>query len=408
MLQMRNVMITTIGEDYVLAAQAKGLSPRRIMFTYAARNAILPNIAGFALAIGFVVAGALVMEIVFSYPGVGYKLYNAVTSNDYPLMQGIFLVISPPCSPPACSPTSSTCSPIRARARGRPTDGRRCSPPTRLPTATAWPRLGAVVHAARAAARLPRKAKVGGGILGAVRPGRDHRAVRSRPTTRRPRSPARRRPLAPTAHHLLGTDRRPARTSSPSCSPGSRSTVVLGLLTGTIATALSVAIGVAAGLPRRRRRRGAVARWRTCSSSCPALPLLIVMLGYLPHSGELPTAIVLSALGWPWGARVIRAQTLTLRSRDYVAAAREIGREHAGGSSSSRSCPNEVSLIAASFVGTFLYAILTSVALAFIGVADLRSWSYGTMLYWAQNGNAVQLGAWWWYVPPGSAWRCWA
>ena len=94
MLQMRNVMITTIGEDYVLAAQAKGLKPRRVVFTYAARNAILPNIAGFALAIGFVVAGALVMEIVFSYPGIGLLLYNAVTSNDYPLVQGIFLVIS--------------------------------------------------------------------------------------------------------------------------------------------------------------------------------------------------------------------------------------------------------------------------------------------------------------------------
>ena len=94
MLQMRNVMITTIGEDYVLAAQAKGLSSRRVTFTYAARNAILPNIAGFALAIGFVVAGALVMEIVFSYPGVGLTLYNAVTSDDYPLTQGIFLVIS--------------------------------------------------------------------------------------------------------------------------------------------------------------------------------------------------------------------------------------------------------------------------------------------------------------------------
>jgi peptide/nickel transport system permease protein len=94
MLQMRNVTITTIGEDYVLAAQAKGLSSRRVIFTYAARNAILPNIAGFALAIGFVVAGALVMEIVFSYPGVGLTLFNAVNANDYPLTQGIFLVIS--------------------------------------------------------------------------------------------------------------------------------------------------------------------------------------------------------------------------------------------------------------------------------------------------------------------------
>ena len=94
MLQMRNVMITTIAEDYVLVAQAKGLSPRRVMFTYAGRNAILPNLAGFALSLGFVVAGALVMEIVFSYPGIGLALYNAVTSDDFPLLQGIFLVIS--------------------------------------------------------------------------------------------------------------------------------------------------------------------------------------------------------------------------------------------------------------------------------------------------------------------------
>jgi peptide/nickel transport system permease protein len=94
MLQMRNVMITTIGEDYVLAAEAKGLSRRRVMFTYAARNAILPNIAGFALAIGFVIAGALIMEIVFSYPGVGLTLYNAVTNDDFPVMQGIFLAIA--------------------------------------------------------------------------------------------------------------------------------------------------------------------------------------------------------------------------------------------------------------------------------------------------------------------------
>ena len=87
-------MITTIGEDYVLAAQAKGLAPRRIMFSYAARNAILPNIAGFALAIGFVFAGSLIMEYVFSYPGVGQLLYQAIFSDDYALIQGIFLVIA--------------------------------------------------------------------------------------------------------------------------------------------------------------------------------------------------------------------------------------------------------------------------------------------------------------------------
>src|ERR1700719_4947243 len=94
MAGMRNMMVTTLDEDYVMVAKAKGLSPRRVMFTYAARNAILPNLAGFALSIGFVVAGALVMEIVFSYPGIGLTLYNAVTSDDYSLLQGIFLVIS--------------------------------------------------------------------------------------------------------------------------------------------------------------------------------------------------------------------------------------------------------------------------------------------------------------------------
>ena len=94
MLQMRNVMITTIGEDYVIAAQAKGLPSRRVIFTYAARNALLPQLQGFGLAVGFVISGALVMEIVFSYPGIGLLLLNAVTSNDYPLMQAIFLVIT--------------------------------------------------------------------------------------------------------------------------------------------------------------------------------------------------------------------------------------------------------------------------------------------------------------------------
>jgi peptide/nickel transport system permease protein len=94
MLQMRNVMITTIGEDYVVAAQAKGLPERRVILTYAARNAILPQLQGFGLAVGFVVSGALIMEIVFSYPGIGLLLINAVTSNDYPLMQAIFLVIT--------------------------------------------------------------------------------------------------------------------------------------------------------------------------------------------------------------------------------------------------------------------------------------------------------------------------
>jgi len=94
MLQMRNVMITTAGEDYVVAAQAKGLPGHRVIVSYAARNAMLPQLQGFGLALGFVVSGAIIMEIVFAYPGIGLLLLNAVTSNDFPMMQAIFLVIT--------------------------------------------------------------------------------------------------------------------------------------------------------------------------------------------------------------------------------------------------------------------------------------------------------------------------
>lgn len=94
MLSMRNVMIGTLGEDYVTLAHARGLSERRVMLRYAARNALLPNITGFGMALGFVLGGSLLTEIVFSYPGQGYLLIKAVSTQDYPLMQGIFLLIT--------------------------------------------------------------------------------------------------------------------------------------------------------------------------------------------------------------------------------------------------------------------------------------------------------------------------
>jgi peptide/nickel transport system permease protein len=90
---MRNVMLTTMDEDYVLIAAAKGLSKTRVVW-YAARNAILPSVSGFALAIGFIVSGALLTEIVFSYPGLGSLLIQAVSNDDYALMQGLFLIIT--------------------------------------------------------------------------------------------------------------------------------------------------------------------------------------------------------------------------------------------------------------------------------------------------------------------------
>jgi peptide/nickel transport system permease protein len=93
-LSMRNMMVTVSAEDYITVAHAKGLSDRRVALSYAARNALLPNVSGFALALGFIVGGTLLVEIVFSYPGLGFLLFRAVQYKDYPLMQGIFLIVT--------------------------------------------------------------------------------------------------------------------------------------------------------------------------------------------------------------------------------------------------------------------------------------------------------------------------
>jgi peptide/nickel transport system permease protein len=94
LLSMRNTMIAVLGADFVNLARAKGLPAARVVFRYAARNALLPSVTGFGMALGFVLGGSLLTEIVFSYPGQGYLLVQAVRNQDYPLMQGIFLVIT--------------------------------------------------------------------------------------------------------------------------------------------------------------------------------------------------------------------------------------------------------------------------------------------------------------------------
>ncbi|MGA7834877.1 MAG: ABC transporter permease [Acidimicrobiales bacterium] len=93
-LTMRNNMITVVAEDYVKMARAKGLRPQRILWQYAGRNAMLPNLTGFAMSLGFVISGAILVEYVFNYPGVGFMLLQAVQNEDYPLMQALFLLIT--------------------------------------------------------------------------------------------------------------------------------------------------------------------------------------------------------------------------------------------------------------------------------------------------------------------------
>jgi peptide/nickel transport system permease protein len=93
-MSMRNMTVTVLGEDFVSMAEAKGLPRRTVLMGYAARNAILPSITGFALSLGAVVGGSMLTEVIFNYPGLGYTLFQAVQAQDFPLMQGMFLIIS--------------------------------------------------------------------------------------------------------------------------------------------------------------------------------------------------------------------------------------------------------------------------------------------------------------------------
>ena len=136
----------------------------------------------------------------------------------------------------------------------------------------------------------------------------------------------------------------------------------------------------------------------------PGLPLTIVLASLASASGanrsEFVIALVLMFTSWSYGARVLRAQTLSLKEREFVAAARASG-ESALRIIFAEILPNEVSLIASTFIGTFVYAVGAEVALEFLGLGNTSRASWGVILYWAQNNAALIVGKWWQFVPAG-------
>jgi ABC-type dipeptide/oligopeptide/nickel transport system permease subunit len=180
---------------------------------------------------------------------------------------------------------------------------------------------------------------------------------------------------------------------------GTRSSLVVGFLSGALATVLSLIVGLTGGY-----LGGVFDELLSTVSNIflviPALPLVIVLAGYLPDKGSVSVTIVIAATGWAWGARVLRAQTLSIRRRDYVVAAKAVG-ERTTRILFAEIFPNEIAIVASSFLFTVIFAILTDAGLAFLGLANVSDWSWGTMLYWAQDDSALQTSAWWWFVPPG-------
>ncbi|WGD38615.1 ABC transporter permease [Lysinibacter sp. HNR] len=179
---------------------------------------------------------------------------------------------------------------------------------------------------------------------------------------------------------------------------GTRGVLVVGFSAGIIATLIAVVIGVTAGYVRG---------WRSESLSAltnvflvlPALPLIIIVASQYQNPSLLLISSVLAITGWAWGGRVLRAQTMSLRNRDFIQAARANG-EPLYRIIGVEMLPNLTAIIASSFVGTVIAAVLGLTTLAFVGVIPITNLNWGTILFWAQQNGAFP-DYWWWYVPAG-------
>ncbi|WP_141727752.1 MULTISPECIES: ABC transporter permease [Thermogemmatispora] len=204
--------------------------------------------------------------------------------------------------------------------------------------------------------------------------------------------------VPPSSSHWLGTTQTGQDIFS-QLVVGTRVSILWGMATGLVVTAISVLVGLCAGY-----LGGIVDEVLSLLINVflvlPSFPLAVLLAAYVPFKGPLTVAVVITLTSWAYQARVLRAQTLSLRRRDFVEAARS------GGESTWRIIffeifPNEIAIVAAGFVGTAIYVILAAAGLEFLGLGDVTVVDWGTMFYWAQNNDALLLGAWWWFAAPG-------
>jgi len=204
---------------------------------------------------------------------------------------------------------------------------------------------------------------------------------------------------APSGAHWFGTDQL-GRDIYSQLLIGTRGVVVVGFAAGAIATVLSLLIGIASGyLPGRAGE--ALSVLSNVFLVLPALPLLIIITSAVPQNGGWIVVLTIGLTSWAWNARLLRAQTLSLRRRDYIEAARATG-ESTWRIVGFEILPNLTAIIASGFVGTVVFTILLEITLAFVGI-NVSEWNWGTVLYWAQSQDALAQNAWWWFVPAGLA-----
>ena len=203
----------------------------------------------------------------------------------------------------------------------------------------------------------------------------------------------------PSGAHWFGTDQL-GRDIYSQLLVGTRGVIVVGFAAGAIATVLSLLIGIASGyLPGRSGE--ALSVLSNVFLVLPALPLLIIITSATPKNGGWIVILTIGLTSWAWNARLLRAQTLSLRRRDYVEAARATG-ESTWRIIGFEILPNLTAIIASGFVGTVVFTVLSEITLAFVGI-NVSEWNWGTVLYWAQSQDALAQNAWWWFVPAGLA-----
>jgi len=205
---------------------------------------------------------------------------------------------------------------------------------------------------------------------------------------------------APSSEHILGTTQT-GQDVFAQLAYATRGSLEIGLIVGVLATILSAFFGIF-GAYMGGFADESFSLISNVFLVIPSLPLVIVIAGFVPQAqrGLWTIAVVLALTGWAASSRVLRAQTLSIRNRDYVAASRVAG-EKPWRVISVEILPNLLPVLASQFVFAVIFAILSEAGLSFLGLGASNSSTLGTMLFYAQNGFALPLGAWWWFGPPG-------
>lgn len=181
---------------------------------------------------------------------------------------------------------------------------------------------------------------------------------------------------------------------------GGRVSLFVAFSAATVTTVIALGIGVTSGYFGGRIDEIMMA-FTNVMLVFPQLPLLIILAAFLGQVGPWVIALILGLTSWPWGARVMRSQTLAIRNKEFITAAEVMG-ESKWRIIVVEIIPNLISLVAGMFVGTSLYAIGAQAGLEFLGLGDPTVVSWGTMLYWAQSSAAFFVGAWWDFIVPGT------